>query len=306
MRAFAVATGNMGYVEALEASCVQAGIQLKFLGMGERWRGFVWANSLIREELAKMLVEYSDELVLMLDGYDTLVCSHANDLADAHHEACKTDGRDPQTTVVVAPEHHTQWCSPMFDAVYHRAGKKLFHVDINAPYVLNAGVRLGSARALLTLIDRIVVESEKTGITDDQRLLNELFWSSEIFKSVNVTVDIVGAVAYCHANRTFLSFTLWQTISHNRHHIHHESHFTFEKKSLHLKRNGRRVGVVHGIANADIDQLVQHIVPDAPLPTRRKPITQLSWRVSIVLAKFVVLLIMFAAAINLQRSTGGS
>ena len=86
-----------------------------------------------------MLTERGDELVLMLDGYDTLVCSHASELVAAHRETCKESGLDHQNTVVVAPEHHTDWCSPLFEAVYHRAGKTLFHVDLRAPCVLNAG-----------------------------------------------------------------------------------------------------------------------------------------------------------------------
>ena len=156
----------------------------------------------------------------------------------------------------------------------------------------------------MALVDRIVDESEKTGITDDQRLLNDLFWSSRIFDSVNVAIDLIGTVAYCHANRTFVSCTVSQTISHNRHRIHHETHFDLETRGLRLKRNGKRVGVLHAIANADIDQIVKHVVPKAPLPRARKPITQLSWRISIVLAKstlFVLFAISLAGAMNLCR-----
>ena len=71
-----VATEETAYFPALRASAGSQGFRFEVLGMGRQWGGFIWANSLILERAQQC---EPDQLVLVLDGYDTIITAHRED-----------------------------------------------------------------------------------------------------------------------------------------------------------------------------------------------------------------------------------
>ncbi len=271
LRAFTVATGQSGYFDALVRSCERHGIDLEVLGQGAKWRGFVWRLRLLHERLAKLP---DDELVIVTDGYDTMIMSDASELRAAYAVACNdqrladaTDALAGRKTpnsgaaasgdlkpMVLAPENPREWCTTLFSHTFVRASFSLYGLDRSHPYVVNAGVLLAPVRSVRAYYESIFAESEATGNYDDQWLLNRLFWSHRL--PVPVAVDKRGSVAYCHANRDAISYTISTFIDQNRHLIRHSKQLELEAGgALRVKRSGSRVGVLHAITNADVDAL---------------------------------------------------
>ena len=78
MRAFTVATHYEGFLYSLEDSARKYGYQLSILGLHGEWKGFVWRWKMLNEALQSVPGE---ELVLVLDGYDTVITAPAACLA---------------------------------------------------------------------------------------------------------------------------------------------------------------------------------------------------------------------------------
>jgi hypothetical protein len=300
MHAMTVATRNCGYLDALSESCEKAGVSIRILGANKKWLGFVWRYELIEKELVQLNnTGHGDELGIILDGYDTLVCSSGKDIATSHNRLCKDKGLDPKRTVVLAPEHHKDWCSPTFNGTIHRISKYIFDVPASEPFVLNAGVIVGTVNTLLQYTKRIKLSSVETTETDDQRILNKL-WRNNGFQADNISIaiDLHGSVAYCHANRTLLSCLKSQLLDHNRHKIDHEIDLSMNDKGITIRRTGAPVGILHAISNADIDKICTHLNIHK-LPTKRKPISQPLLRVLMVGVKTLsALIIMFFVVCN--------
>ena len=293
MHAVTVATENLGYLNALRESCILCNVNLSILGQGTKWKGFVWRYNLIEDKLSHIVKEGGGmDVAIILDGYDTLLCSHASDILEARNLLCTLNRVDPSTTLIVAPEHYSAWCTPMFDNTLHRISKYIFQVQKCAPFVLNAGVVVGNVSTLLVYVQRIKQYSLNMGLLDDQCILNHLYYNNGFCDdNIHIAVDLIGGIAYCHANRTLSSAGFAQFVNHNRHKINHEIDFIFDAQQLTLRRTGGKVGVLHAICNADIDQICLHLGIDA-LPKNRKPISQPILRRLLIGFKLALLLCM--------------
>ncbi|CRG96847.1 procollagen lysine 5-dioxygenase, putative [Plasmodium gallinaceum] len=69
------ATHEQGYFKTLKESCKNLNINLKVLGMGEKWKGFIWKLIKVKEYLN--LCDDND-LILFVDGFDTFFVQPAN------------------------------------------------------------------------------------------------------------------------------------------------------------------------------------------------------------------------------------
>lgn len=297
MHALTVATQDLGYVEALKESCATGGIALRVLGSGCKWGGFVWRHRLLESELAEMEATAAGDLAILLDGYDTIVCSSAGSIAEAHARLCKDQGFPLESTLVMGPEHHMDWCSVPFEMTLHRISKHIFGVPINDAYVINAGVIVGTVSTLLRYTRHIKRAAVDLHDSDDQRILNRLVRDGALANAgIHVAVDLTGAVAYCHANRTLARALLSQLFNHNRHRINHEVDLVMDSGGVRLRRNEEKVGVLHAISNADIDGVCSHLGIEK-MPVRRKPISQPALRCLLVGTKMGIALGVIAFAL---------
>ncbi|MCB8977579.1 MAG: hypothetical protein H6657_09180 [Ardenticatenaceae bacterium] len=73
MQVITVATHSQGYFPLLADTCRNNNIELVVLGWGERWKGFGWKLGLLKKHFESVS---SNEIVLVLDGFDTILVSH--------------------------------------------------------------------------------------------------------------------------------------------------------------------------------------------------------------------------------------
>lgn len=321
--AFTVATGQDGYYDALLLSAARSGVQLEVLGQGEKWRGFVWRLRMIDAKLASMA---DDAMVLVTDGYDTLVLASAEELLEAYERTCeaqrvvdasclaedsqtacptpsataRAQGVDGEAYVALAPEHPKSWCTWLFYNIFVRISKlTMFGVPNSTPYVVNAGIILGPCKAVRQYYAALFAESDATRHEpgakpeDDQWLLNRLYWSGQL--PVPLAIDMAGRVAYCHANRSAWGISSSTFVDQDCHRIRHAKYLELGPTGeMRVKRSGAKVGVLHAIVNADVDELC--VLRDLPICKHRKHYAQfwmhlfilsLRWAVYLTLAYLV-------------------
>ena len=74
-----VTTDNKGYFDALKEGCDKYGFDLKIIGYGEKWGGFVWRFKKIKEYLMNSSMD-SKNITIVVDGYDTLCINSKDEL----------------------------------------------------------------------------------------------------------------------------------------------------------------------------------------------------------------------------------
>ena len=141
MRAFTVATHHEGFLHSLQESARKYGYDLSVLGLNEKWKGFVWRWQVLQEALEDLP---DDELVLVLDGYDTVITAPAACLEAEYHTKCEAADR-----LMFGLEHRKEHCTHAFwwlSEVFRR-----YHaVGADLP-IVNAGVCCGPVRLVRQL-----------------------------------------------------------------------------------------------------------------------------------------------------------
>lgn len=220
----------------------------------------------------------------------------ALELVQHHEEQCELHGLDVDSTLFVAPEHHKEWCSWAFEHTLRNASKMMFHVPIANSYVINAGAVMGKRFPMLRYVEKLQTYAHENAIIDDQRALNTLYCKKLIDPDADgfaIHVDLTCGFAYCHANRHMGRCVISQCINHNRHRIKHERDLDLSVAStIVLRHRSRKIGVLHAICNADIDQLCVHL--DLPVAQNVKPISQPSLRAGMITFKCIVFLSLIA------------
>ena len=164
MKSFTIATSTQGFLYSLKDSASKFGYDLKVLGEGQQWSGFTTKFRLLRAELLNL---EKDELVILVDAFDTIFVKAASDLKQEYERRFpKRDG------IFIGVEHRREHSTTLFwkfsevFRVYHQVSHKL--------PIFNCGVLMGSVKAMLALTAAILNESLKTNDSDDQRCLNTL------------------------------------------------------------------------------------------------------------------------------------
>ena len=166
MRAFTVATHHEGFLHSLQESARKYGYDLSVLGLNEKWKGFVWRWQVLQEALEDLP---DDELVLVLDGYDTVITAPAACLEAEYHTKC-----DAADRLMFGLEHRKEHCTHAFwwlSEVFRR-----YHsVGADLP-IVNAGVCCGPVRLVRQLCREMqaAAKAAKESKPDDQRILNTL------------------------------------------------------------------------------------------------------------------------------------
>jgi hypothetical protein len=158
-----VATHNEGYLPVLEHQLKKTNINYKILGYGQKWNGWMWRTTLLIDYLK---THKPDDVVMVIDGYDVLLVGNEKDIMDKY-KSFKTD--------IVFGVHFTksQQYSAIVRYITHPIGKSYFNTTDE--HMKNGGSFMGKAKSLINMYERIIEYSKKTGITDDQTALNNIF-----------------------------------------------------------------------------------------------------------------------------------
>lgn len=171
IKVITVATGENRGLSALRKSCINQGMDLTVLSLGETWRGF--GMKIIRTyEYLKTLEGYTH--FIFVDAYDTLFLKPITD--------------PPIDAIVFSTEKH-KW--PDADANYPPD-------EMVWPY-LNSGCYIAEIKAFLELIERHPVKFED----DDQRYFTNIYLTED-----TITLDKACQFFQSYAFETPGDFTL--------------------------------------------------------------------------------------------------
>jgi hypothetical protein len=156
MKVVTVATHPDRYFNSLLDSAKKNNIEITVLGMGEKWQGFKWKLTLMKEFLKN---NNPYEIVVFIDAYDVIFLQDLNKLKEEFIKAKNI--KDFKIFIGVDSDLE----SPVFKYAYN----KIFMVKKN-PYKINSGVYVGYAKDILDVIEEID-RTNVENITDDQVLL---------------------------------------------------------------------------------------------------------------------------------------
>ena len=312
-----VATEETAYFPALRASAESQGFRFEVLGMGRQWGGFIWANSLILERLWQC---EPDQLVLVLDGYDTIITTHREYLVETYHKVCslanERAGHTPTSPtgkwVVVAVEHPREESGWLYWNTIVRAAHRYHAVSYGVDAYLNTGAIMGPACHLVNYMKSTLQNSSATKSNDDQRVANALFWSSWVHTEeprvsrreapLPIALDTECDLFYCHCERRFWHLLVGLLWSPNNFQTPLGRVLALNKNGLWRKKTGTRVGVVHGIWNTNLDRICAYM--GLPYdPKYHKEVSQpdirvfarVARRLSLVLGAFLVVVAVLHA-----------
>ena len=156
MKVVTVATHPDRYFNSLLDSAKKNNIDITVLGMGQKWQGFKWKLTLMKDFLKN---NKPDEIIVFIDAFDVIFLQDLKKLKDEFIKAKKLH----DFKIFIGVDSDLE--SPIFQYSYD----KIFMVK-NNPYRLNAGVYIGYAKDILDVIEEID-RTNVENITDDQVLL---------------------------------------------------------------------------------------------------------------------------------------
>ena len=278
MRAFTVATHHEGFLHSLQESARKYGYDLAVLGLNEKWKGFVWRWQVLQEALEDLP---DDELVLVLDGYDTVITAPAACLEAEYHTKC-----DAADRLMFGLEHRKEHCTHAFwwlSEVFRR-----YHsVGADLP-IVNAGVCCGPVRLVRQLCREMqaAAKAAKESKPDDQRILNTLNAQHAADETTGIRVGLLEGL-HCHCERS-----LWGPLRHLYTNVPYipEGPVEYEDGKVHVRvgdpgaRQGAfvaRAFVVHGIWCTHLGPICDALGIERPPPAdlRKRKISQVDLRI---------------------------
>ena len=284
----AFATEEIGYLPALRASAAAQGFRFEVIGLGQEWLGFIWANSLIVERVKKCK---PDELVLVLDGYDTLLVMPCAEMVKKYHTLCSSaSGRTGHTPtsppgqwVVFGIEHPPEETNWLYRNTVVCAARRYHNVPNSVTHYINTGAVLGPAQHVGTYMSETCKHALKIGSKDDQRIANTLYWGQWVDKNdsrvsrwdapLPITLDTKGELFFCHCERRMLRLLISLVCSLNNVTAPVDGVLTLRDNGLWRQKTGTRVGVIHGIWNSNMNSVCDYM--NLPYdPNHHKEISQ--------------------------------
>lgn len=169
-----VATHNDRYFPILEESCHRYGIKLNVLGWGQKWQGFIWRFTLMKEFIDNIP---EDDIVCFIDAYDVVVMKPLSVLEKRFREMNKdivVSTVDMRGNIIFKMYSNYFW-----DKCKHK--------------LINAGTYIGYAHALKKMINNICTDHKchNNKKIDDQLVLTQYCKKHDVGVDVNDTLFYV-------------------------------------------------------------------------------------------------------------------
>jgi hypothetical protein len=269
----------MGYFPALKESCKRLGYDFRTCGAGQKWKGFGWSVRQMEDMAIDVFRSSPDRLILLLDGYDTLVTMEEERLRHKYEWLCvRTNAvhqRD-ERWVVVCEEHPAEERSVLYNLLVWPVSKRYMNARRT---ILNSGMVLGPARHVLSYLRHVGAACSIAG-DDDERALNTLFDAWTGWKDGNdanarnttpkgcpLPLLVDNSLFVCGCERSVFRLLVDSILTPSSTHC-----------PLDIQERAARqdVAVLHGIWNSNMDFVCEsrHL----PLPDKRKITTQTDLR----------------------------
>lgn len=309
MKVLTYATDRKGFFPCLEESCKKFGYDLRTVGMGEKWKGFLQSQV----GLLEAVMEFDPrEMVLVVDGFDVVITSEPGEVLSHFERKRRELGREGDW-IMIGKEHPKEECSTL----YRKTVRKLAVSYMGSEDILNTGALLGTAAGMRRYFSSLIDLSSQTREKDDQKLAN-LFWKWWSNKDKNATeegspfdmfVDDDG-IFFCFCERR-LPFVLLKFVMNpmlvsvpcddfsffpKTERNGKRKDAAFEKQGLYWKGR-KRVAVLHGIWNTDLSPVCSLLGLEASLSSK-KSISQPDLYLlanGVRMSVYLVLLFLFSA-----------
>lgn len=137
----------------LKKSLIKYGYDFHFIGLGEKWRGFMTKIQII----SKYLETADDDIYCIIDGYDMLACNYPEKLIEKYNKI--------GSSIVFGGE---KFCFSYNGIPIQKYKNVSF---INSRKYLNSGFYIGKKNDLLHMCNWAIKNSIKNRINDDQKIL---------------------------------------------------------------------------------------------------------------------------------------
>jgi hypothetical protein len=161
MKFVVVATHSERYFPDLEESVKQYNHEMVKLGWGEKWRGFGWKLTLLRDYLRSIS---PDEIICFIDGYDVIILQPADVIERNFKRLVKEDAKNK---ILISSETSTQ---DTLNTVLTGLWTNVWSYKCKGS-LINAGTYMGYASAILGVLDDICSTYECIDSADDQILI---------------------------------------------------------------------------------------------------------------------------------------
>ena len=234
--AISVATHKEGYYEAFVESCRRNGIELVILGYGQPWQGFAWRFLLMKDYLEKL---NDRDIVVFLDAYDMIATQNASTIQARFFQF--------KAPILFSTENVLRK-----DFLTHYIRNGVFGHCPKAD--ISGGAYMGYVYALKKMYHYICQKydcgSQYFSKLDDQKILTSLC------NDMHFTDPYI---AYDHSSSIFYTVSLpistFNLLFCNRFHIEDGYHYT-QNNQLYLKKTNQSPCFIHGIANTNMDNLI--------------------------------------------------
>ena len=230
MKVITVATHPERYYESLLDSAKKNNIELVVLGMGEKWKGFVWRFDLILDFLKKIK---EDEIILFIDAYDVIFLDNISNIEQKFLEIKKKNNFKILMGNDLVPNNFLN--NYTYKKVYTN----------NNPQRINAGIYMGYVKDILEILT-YMKNNNITNNTNDQILfIEEYNRNPSIFyfdKKHEIIVNAVGTLLTNNIDLEKMDFEFIKSKD--------------NKTILHNKKYNTYPMVLHGPGNANLDDII--------------------------------------------------
>ena len=235
--AISVATHKESYYDAFVESCRRNGINLVILGYGQPWQGFAWRFLLMKDYLEKL---DDQDIVVFLDAYDMIATQNASTILARFLQF--------KAPILFSTENVLRK-----DFLTHYIRNGVFGHCPEAD--ISGGAYMGYVYALKKMYHYICQKydcvSQYFSKLDDQKILTSL---------CNDMHFTDPRIAYDHSSSVFYTVSLpistFNLLFSNRFHIDDQYHYT-QNNQLYLKKTNQSPCFIHGIANTNMDDLIE-------------------------------------------------
>ena len=162
-----------GYYEILKESCIRNGCELTTLGFGEKWGGYVWKYTKMREYLKTIK---SDDIVVFVDGFDVVMTEHI----DIVMKKYKTFEKDIVLSVAYECEYSKLITKRLYKFVKYNGNE----------YSVNTGLYMGKCETLLKMYNLIDQNHGFKNYNEDQLLMSVFLNNNMKFMNKYIAFDI--------------------------------------------------------------------------------------------------------------------
>lgn len=241
------ATHECGYLKSLSESCSKQDYEFHIFGFGMEWKGFMWGVQMVLDGLNSLGLQ-EDDLVLVVDGFDCLICMNSSSLHQIYLQFCREEGKD---VVIIGKEHPKEESSFLHKLTVRKIGQRIYNGGFGTDSdTLNTGSVLGSWKVMSQFLTSLIRFSKWKEIEDDQVCVNRYFLQD--IQDVPLKLDEDG-IFFCYCERSMIFLILFFLFNRNK--LKHASNtifFNTEGKLMRVKK-GVQVAVLHGIWNTDMD-----------------------------------------------------